>query len=313
MNYEEIKDDNKNLSYVELLKKLKHTEEKLLESTNEADKLKSLFLANISHEIRTPMNAILGFSGLLREKKLSEEDKNSFIDGITESSHKLLSTIDSIIQTAKIESKELSLKEEACDIDYLMSELFSSYNKNKGNIGKGHIELRIKKEANGNPWMLTDNSKLKQILSNLIDNALQFTESGYIVFGYEFTNKSTIQFFVKDTGIGIPTDKYNTIFETFNQVETQYNRKQTGLGVGLSISNNFAQQLGGTMGVRSNINRGSEFYISLPYVPADIPNTVNSDNQDLVQTPHWLKQILKNSKNSKAKIEIYSNWSHYSA
>ncbi len=308
-----MKEEYENLNYAELIERLKQTKKELMECSGETEKLKSLLLENISHEIRTPMNAILGFSGLLRDTNLSEEDKNTFIEGITESSHKLLNIIDNIIQTAKIESKEISLREEACDINHLMSELFNSYNKNKGNIGKGHIELRLRKEANGSPWMVSDISKLSQILSNLIDNALKFTESGYVEFGYEFLNKKTIQFFVKDTGIGIPTDKYNAIFEKFNQVGTLYSKKHTGLGVGLSISNNFVQQLGGEMGVRSTLNNGSEFYFCLPYISAENLSTTNPTSKNSSLPLQWLNQTLKKPKNSKENIEIYPNWSHNSA
>jgi len=314
MNNDEMKDENENLSYVELLKRLKHTEKKLKESSGEAERLKTIFLANISHEIRTPMNAILGFSGLLKDSNLSEEDKNSFIASISESCNNLLNTLDGIIQTAKIESKEISLKEEACDIHYLMNDLFASYNKYKKEIGKGHIEFRLKKEANGNPIMLTDISKLKQILSNLIDNALKFTESGYIEFGFELLDKDTIQFFVKDTGIGIPADNYNIIFDKFSQVKTHNSIKHNGLGVGLNISNNFVQQMGGNMGVRSRLSNGSEFYFSLPFIVAKkTPRKTNLDDNESDQSVHWFNEILKNSKDSKKKIEVYPNLSHLGA
>lgn len=302
-----MKDENENLSYVELLKRLKHTEKLLKDCSGETERLKTIFLANISHEIRTPMNAILGFSGLLKDANLSDEDKNSFIEGIAESSQKLLNTIESIIETAKIESKEISLNEDICDINHLMNDLFISYNKNKRNIEKGHIELRLKKEANGNPLMLTDTSKLKQILSNLIDNALKFTENGYIEFGYEFPDKDSIQFFVKDTGIGIPTDNYNVIFDKFSQVQTLNSKKHNGLGVGLNISNNFVQQLGGNMGVRSRLNNGSEFYFSLPFVVAKAPSDLASDSKNPDSSTHWLNKILNNADDSRNNLKSFRN------
>lgn len=312
MNNDKMKEENESLSYVELLKRLKHTERQLKECAGETERLKTIFLANVSHEIRTPMNAILGFSGLLKDSSLNDEDRNSFIEGITESSQKLLNTIESIIQTAKIESKEVSLRNEACNINQLMIDLFDSYNNSKGNIGKGHIELRFKKEANGNPFMQIDISKLKQILSNLIDNALKFTENGHIEFGYEFLNNKTIQFFVKDTGIGIPTDNYNIIFDKFSQIETTHSKIHDGLGVGLNISNNFVQQMGGAMGVRSRLKNGSEFYFSLPFIAAKTPNT------ELIEDPkeknkHWVNQILKNPSESQQKVETYPKWSHLGA
>lgn len=313
MNNDEMKDKKGNLSYVELLERLKQTEKQLKECAGETERLKTIFLANISHEIRTPMNAILGFSGLLMDKELSDEEKNSFIDGIAESSKKLLNTIESIIQTAKIESKEIYLKEEACDINHLMNDLFTSFNKNKGNLGKGHIELRLKKEANGNPLMLTDISKLKQILSNLIDNALKFTDSGYIEIGYELLNSDTIQFSVKDTGIGIPTDNYNIIFDKFSHIESLNNKKHNGLGVGLNISNSFVQKMGGTMGVRSRMNNGSEFHFTLPFIAAEATNKASLDSKNSDPSLQWLNTVLKNSKNSKKTIDNYSKWSHLGA
>ncbi len=300
-------DKYKNLSTEELIKRLKHTEKKLVESSNESERLKSLFLANISHEIRTPMNAILGFSGLLKNENISEEEKQLFIDGITDSTNKLLHIIDNILETAKIESKEITIKEEACNIDELLQQLFCSYNKHKGNIGKGHIELRFRKEANGHPVFLTDISKLNQILSNLIDNALKFTNHGHIEFGYEFIDDNNILFFVKDTGIGIPIDKYNDIFEKFNQVNSTYSMKNTGLGVGLSISNFFVQQLGGSMGLRSIVNKGTEFYFSLPFIAAEEILVHNNETED-EKSPVWIKQFLNQSNQKTKEREILSKY-----
>lgn len=312
MNTKEMKDERSNLNYNQLLKRLKQTEKQLKECSGETERLKNIFLANISHEIRTPMNAILGFSGLLRDADVSDEDKKLFIDGITESCQILLNTIESIIQTAKIESKEVSLEKEECDINHLMNDLFTSYNKNKGNIGKEHIEFRLKIESNGNPLIITDISKLKQILSNLIDNALKFTERGYIEFGYEFLNKDSIQFSVKDTGIGIPPDNYNIIFEKFSQIKTLNSKKHNGLGVGLNISNNFVQQMGGKMGVRSRLNNGSEFYFSLPYIEEKSTIRTDFDNRYSDQASHLLKQILKSPKVSFENIEMISKCSNQS-
>ena len=161
--------------------------------------------------------------------------------------------------------------------------------------------------------MLTDISKLKQILSNLIDNALKFTESGYIQFGYNFPDKNNIQFFVTDTGIGIPADKCNAIFEKFSQVETIYSKRHNGLGVGLSISNNFVQQLGGIMNIRSTSSKGSEFYFNLPYIATTNTKTKSIDTDNLNPAQQCINQIIKKSNGSQKKIDAYTKWSQYNS
>jgi signal transduction histidine kinase len=264
MNEYELKMDYKNLSQKELIGLLERAEDLLKKKDNEVDRLKTFFLANISHEIRTLMNAIVGFSDLLKDFDLSIEDRIYFADNINDNSLKLLRIIDDIIQTAKIESQDLSLNKKDCDVHLILEELLDFYTKNKGNIGKEDLEIDLKKGKKSPLLLHTDPVKLKQALSNLIDNALKFTEFGYVEFGYQIPDNKNILFFVKDTGIGIPNDKYNVIFEKFHQVETIYNKKYNGLGVGLTISNDFVHQLGGVMGLRSELGRGSEFYFTLP-------------------------------------------------
>ncbi len=260
----ELQKDYKGLSQNELIRLLKDIEQKLKRKDAEVEYLKSSFLANISHEIRTPMNAIIGFSELLKDSSTNEIDKKYFAKCINESSHKLLNLIDGIIQAAKIESEQHTVKEISCDVNALLDEVYTVYAGKIDSDPNKELGFKLRK-TKPSPFVLyTDPVKLKQIVCNLLDNAIKFTEYGSIEFGYQIPNNKNILFFVKDTGIGIPADQYKFIFQKFNQLESAYQKKYSGLGIGLTITNGFVHQLGGIMGLRSEIGKGSEFYFILP-------------------------------------------------
>jgi PAS domain S-box-containing protein len=246
----------------------KEYERSLIEARNkaeESDKLKSAFLANMSHEIRTPMNSIIGFSELLGKPNIREEEKNKFINYIISSGKSLLNLIDDIIDISKIEAGQLKINKVSVNVNSLLSEIFASFYENP-KVKKNNFDLVLKREFNDHKFsLLTDPYRIKQILINLLTNAFKFTDEGSIEFGYRVCNTEFVEFYVKDTGVGIPVGKQDIIFDRFGQIEDTYFKNQGGTGLGLGISKKLTEMLGGKMWVESDSGQGATFYFTLPY------------------------------------------------
>jgi PAS domain S-box-containing protein len=228
----------------------------------ESDRLKTAFLHNVSHEIRTPLNAIVGFSGFLDDPDLIPEKRIEYIDIILQSSDQLLSIIDDIIRISSIESEQEKVQDNQININQLSKLIYKqllSKGSNK-NVTLGFRSTLADEEA----IIITDTTKLTQILTNLIGNALKFTQQGYVNFGYTVKD-SQLEFYVEDSGIGIPLDMQDLIFNRFRQVETSVARKYGGSGLGLSISKAYAKMLGGKIWLTSELDKGSVFYFTIPY------------------------------------------------
>ena len=260
------------------ISKIKETEielRKAKEKAEESDNLKTAFLQNISHEIRTPMNAIVGFSDLLDEPDLLFDDKKKYVSIIKKSTDQLLSIISDIITISSLETKQEKLKIQKVCINNLISDLISSF---KLQIKNKNISIHSNFQLNNNESEIyTDNIKVTQILSNLITNALKFTNQGNIEIGYylkpqtfdivDTEQQIELEFYVKDTGIGIKSEMLEKIFERFSQANDNINKKYGGTGLGLTISKAFTELLGGRIWVESEIDKGSVFYFSIPYNP----------------------------------------------
>jgi PAS domain S-box-containing protein len=254
----------------------KKMELELLHAKNQAeesDKLKSAFLANVSHEIRTPMNAITGFSQLL-SKELGSGSLQKYCNVITENSNLLLKLIDDIIDISKIESGQMKMNLAPCDLHHFSDEIKNHYQQFMKNNKKGRIELLIEDIPTGT-IIMTDYMRLRQIMRNLLDNAVKFTDKGFIKVSHNIPGDGLIHFSVADSGIGIPEEQQQAIFESFRQLEQL--RDLNGTGLGLSISKSLAQMLGGSMNVRSSAGEGSTFEFSIRYEPVN--NTVDRDEQ----------------------------------
>lgn len=240
---------------------------KALHKAEESDRLKTAFLSNMSHEIRTPLNAIIGFSDLLDDEELTREEKQTFIKLVYDNGNALLALIDDIIDLARIESGEMKLYQQPTNVSELFVDVFQTYKGLKNRRNKSHIDLLFKvpeKEV----VCTTDARKLRQILINLVDNALKFTEAGSITMGFsmetEGEGQANLQIFVSDTGIGIPEESKSKIFKRFIKLNEGSKKLYPGTGLGLSIVQQFVQIMGGSLRIDSVENKGTTFIINLP-------------------------------------------------
>ena len=237
------------------------------QKAEESDRLKSAFLANMSHEIRTPMNAIMGFSSFLKNPELSNEKKDRFVDIINKSGDRLMAIINDIIDISKIESNQLKVEFKKINVVAILKEIVEIQKKSNIQLLNKNIELNLNLDSETDEiYISTDENRFTQILNNLIGNALKFTEKGYVEIGFkikENSNKKYIEFYVKDTGCGIPKDKIDVVFDRFSQAgESDF---KTGNGLGLSICKGLTTILNGEIWLESEKSVGTTFYFSLPY------------------------------------------------
>ena len=237
------------------------------EKAEESDRLKSAFLANISHEIRTPMNGILGFAELLKAPDLTMDIQNRYIHIIEQSGKRMLNIINDIVDISKIEAGQMNVQLEETNVNCLLKDLLVFFTPEANSKG---LKLSVSNsQPDENSIIQTDYTKLAQILTNLIKNAIKFTKSGSIEFGYksngvEILHAKSLKFFVKDTGVGIPKNQIDIIFERFMQGSVSLTRAYEGAGLGLSISKAFVNMLGGRIWVESELNKGSVFSFEIP-------------------------------------------------
>ena len=232
----------------------------------ESDRLKSAFLANMSHEIRTPMNGILGFADLLKAPELSGEEQQAYIKIIEKSGARMLNIINDIIDISKIEAGLMKLDSKDSNINEQIEYIYTFF-KPEAEAKKLKISFNNALPAK-EAVVTTDREKLYAILTNLVKNAIKYTHNGSIEFGYNLkTNNETneLEFYVKDTGIGIPKERHEAIFERFIQADISDKMAYQGAGLGLAISKAYVEMLGGKIRVESEEGKGSCFYFTLPY------------------------------------------------
>ncbi len=238
----------------------------------ESDHLKTAFLSNMSHEIRTPMNAILGFSNLLSHPDISGIEKEEFINLIRINGKNLLTLVEDIIDISKIDSGQLQIKNAPCNLHQLMIRVNDSFAEDIKRRGLFNLKLYLKEGiTDKNIRILTDEHRLQQILINLVGNAVKFTERGFVEFGYTQEDDQLLQFYIKDTGIGLPEDKENEIFERFSKFNNDKDRLYGGTGIGLSIVKHLVDLMGGDIWVESEPHIGTTFYFTIPYHRLTIP------------------------------------------
>lgn len=256
----------KNLEIEFAKEELERTKEKVEES----DRLKSSFLCNMSHEIRTPLNAIMGFCNLVADPGVEATEKAQFIGIINQNIDALLELINDIFDIAQVEAGSMDIDEQSCNINDLLSSIQTYFNFEKGAMGKDNLQVKLKRANKDSEFsILTDKYKLRRTISNLVENALKYTEEGSIEIGYVYNNNGMIEFFVKDEGIGFEQDKADVIFKSFRQVDDSSTRKYGGLGLGLTVAQKFTELMGGELWAKSEPGKGSVFYFTIPYKKAN--------------------------------------------
>ena len=284
----------------------------------ESDRLKTSFLQNISHEIRTPMNSIVGFAEILNNNELTTEKRKHYTEIIEQSSNQLLSVITDIVLIATLESGQEIARERETNINVMLKILYDQFENKAKSLG---ITLNCKTAlSNSESTILSDETKLIQILTNLIGNALKFTKEGFVDYGYtlrtfdrhkatqtpgelESTRESVeLEFYVKDSGIGIPEEMHEQIFGRFQQANANIAQEYGGTGLGLSISKAYVELMGGEIRIESQLGKGSQFFFTIPYKKFK-SGTSNQENQ---------KQELFKLSSSKtilvAEDEDYNYW-----
>ncbi len=245
-------------------KKVESSLKEAKEEAEEADRLKSVFLSNMSHEIRTPMNAILGFVGFIENEGISDDKRNEYIRIVRDSANQLLQLIGNIIDISKLEVRQVIIHPTEFALNAFMRETEQTFS-TLTETDK-HLDIILDTGRFIEPNIIcNDRERLRQVLFNLIDNAVKYTDKGYIRFGYEPTDDlSELLFFVEDTGIGIPPDQRNVIFERFRQAaNTELRPKYRGTGLGLSISKGLVELMGGRIWADSSEGRGSTFFFTI--------------------------------------------------
>jgi hypothetical protein len=245
------------------ISKRKLAEQELIkakENAEESDRLKTAFLQNMSHEIRTPLNGIIGFTDLLAEGNISKKEMKVFSNLIHTSSDRLIEIVNNVLDISSIQTHQVKIEQKPILIHTVFTDIqnrFSPLAKTK------NISLTCHNQNDETTTIFTDEAKLTQILSNLINNSIKFTKSGKIEYGFE-VHDDFLQFYVKDTGIGIPVDKRDKLFDIFIQVEQSMTKNYEGAGLGLAISKGLVLLLGGSIRLQSEIGKGTTIYFNIP-------------------------------------------------
>ncbi len=258
----------------------------------ESDHLKSAFLANMSHEIRTPLNAIIGFSNILASQNTNEEHQ-SYFEIIKKSSFSLLKLIEDIIDFSRIESGTIDIHAEPVNISQTLNNQYESFlltlnESNQENSQQVNLILENKVQPPESGFC-TDTTRLDQILSNLISNAIKFTHSGYVKFGLLSADAQILTFYVEDTGIGIEKDDFDYIFKRFRKLEHKTEKLYRGGGLGLSITENLVSLLGGKIWIESELYKGTIFYFTLKQMSLKAPEIVqkSSGQSNTLKIENW--------------------------
>lgn len=315
-NFQEFEGKEFNFTYSRNISERKLSEEKLKnakEKAEHSDRLKSAFLANMSHEIRTPMNAINGFIQLLGDSDITDEQKAEILDYAQSSSEELLTIVNDIIDISKIEADELNINKSLHYVNGLITDIYKSFLNEIKFVNKKNIDFKLQVEPNSERIAIySDQNRFKQIMNNLIHNAIKFTEEGEIIIGYKQINQGNrklLSFFVKDTGIGIAKEKQEYIFDRFSQLSQERNKIYKGTGLGLAISKKLVDLLGGQIAVNSEQGKGSLFYFTLPYQVLDNPDESIYEETGFVKKNHnWSEKSILIVEDTPSNFYLIENY-----
>ena len=277
-------------------------------AAEKSDKLKTSFLANMSHEIRTPMNAIVGFSGIIARDELEQKEKDFFFKQIKENSNYLLGLIENIIDISKIESGNASILNNRFDLNLMFSELLNMFSMELQKQNKSQINIEARIPQKETFMVFSDEKRIRQIFRQLLSNAVKYTEQGFIEFGYDVIGSEKLQFYVKDSGLGIPPEFIHEIFNSFTKFSESKTKLYRGTGIGLAICRQITDLLGGDIWVDSQPGMGSTFFFTIPYkkVIAQIQTEQKSRNKKVI---HLLKDskilIAEDSNSNRELLESY--------
>ncbi len=277
----------KEMRYQNILGKEREKLMRAVVKAEESDVLKNSFLSNMSHEIRTPMNAILGFSNLLSHKEISNPEKEEFVNLINLNVKNLLTIVEDLIDISKIDSGQLQIRNASVCLHSIMQDVYNNYSNDIKRRGQLNIKLYMKEGiSDRNTMVLTDGQRLKQVLANLVGNGIKFTDRGFVEFGYKLKNEELLEFYVKDTGIGLPVGKEDRIFERFYKFSEGRQTLYGGTGIGLSLVRDLLDLMGGKIWVESEPKVGTTFYFTIPY--HKVSNVGNKlDNRDKTNVYNW--------------------------
>jgi PAS domain S-box-containing protein len=287
----------------------KKADKKLIEThhrSKESDRLKTAFLANMSHEIRTPMNAILGFSSLLSDPDNTGAEQEQFINHITSNGNSLMTLINEILDISKIEAGQIQIKKTTFSLGTLIGEAVTEANKRKKYQGKQSIEIVSNFDnIDSEQSVETDQTRFKQVLTILLDNALKYTKEGRIEINIIKSTEQLIQFQVSDTGIGIPEEMQQIIFDTFRQVEESHTRQYGGTGLGLAIAKYLVNMMGGDIWVESTPEHGSNFFFTLPVSHIEIAESIHiPESSAQINGQKWSDKYIIIAEDVEANFEL---------
>lgn len=256
----------------------------------DAERLKSAFLDNMPHEIRTPLHAITGFTSLLSDSDLTHEERLEYVKFIQDSSNDILNLMDNIIEIAKLETNQVKPKKEKCYLNSIFDKLLNDLETKQYLLEKTHL---IAKVVKGNPdplfMIYSDPERLYQICSHLLNNALKFTEKGEIEFGYHAPKNGRIEFYVKDTGVGINEDEQDIIFRKFGKSGNINTNKNRGTGLGLTLSKKLVELLNGEIFVKSVQGQGSIFFF---YIPIENEQKITISKPSVSGETNWSAKTI---------------------
>ena len=262
------------------------------DKAEDAGKLKNTLLANISHEIRTPMNSIIGFSELLNIGNLHYDKRHEYVKTIKNQGIYILKMIDDLIELTRMETGRITIRKSPCNIDLLLHELVTIFNQYKKKQNKDFLDIRINLPPQPGLVIFTDSGRLQQLMTNLIHNSVKFTEKGWIEIGYKPVGDQKIEFYVKDTGIGLSKELQKNIFSPFADDEAP-GAKPERPGLGLTISKNLIKLMGGKIWVESEPGQGSTFYFTIPH--EEVPESYHmmaAEEETEIPSYTWKDKVI---------------------